>query len=131
LIAVDTNILVRLVSGDHPKQSAVAKALFAENSIWLSATVLLEAGWVLESIYELEAKEIAQVFWKILGLENVAVENRSGIEQALRWIEKGMDLADAFHLSLRPNLSRFMTFDLKMVKHCAREGLKDVQLAST
>jgi predicted nucleic-acid-binding protein len=42
MVAVDTNLLIRLLTADEPRQTAVAKSLFASQSIWIAKTVLLE-----------------------------------------------------------------------------------------
>jgi predicted nucleic-acid-binding protein len=42
MIAVDTNVLVRLLTGDDPKQTAAARSLFAAEPVWIAKTVLLE-----------------------------------------------------------------------------------------
>jgi predicted nucleic acid-binding protein len=39
MIAVDTNVLVRLLTGDEPQQEAAARSLFASESIWIAKTV--------------------------------------------------------------------------------------------
>jgi hypothetical protein len=36
VIAVDTNVLVRLLTGDEPKQEAAARSLFASETIWIA-----------------------------------------------------------------------------------------------
>ena len=51
MIAVDTNILVRLLTEDDPKQTTAARSVFAAGPIWIAKTVLLETGWVLRSHY--------------------------------------------------------------------------------
>ncbi len=51
MIAVDTNVLVRLLTGDDPEQEAASRALFARQSIWIAKTVLLETAWVLRSLH--------------------------------------------------------------------------------
>jgi predicted nucleic-acid-binding protein len=53
-IAIDTNILVRILVDDQnaEHQCASARALIAEaGSVWVSPTVLAETSWVLESVY--------------------------------------------------------------------------------
>jgi predicted nucleic-acid-binding protein len=52
--AVDTNVLVRLLTWDDPQQGTAAKSLFAAGPIWIAKTVLLETGWVLRSLYGFE-----------------------------------------------------------------------------
>ena len=75
MIAVDTNVLVRLLTGDEPKQEAAARSLFASEPIWIAKTVLLETGWVLSSLYGFEESAIHDAFTKLLGLKNVHVED--------------------------------------------------------
>ena len=50
MIAVDTNVVVRLLAQDDPKQAA-ARTLFAAGPIWIAKTVLLETEWELRTVY--------------------------------------------------------------------------------
>ena len=45
MLAIDTNLIVRYLTGDHPRQSAKAKALIDGNDVFVCTTVLLEAEW--------------------------------------------------------------------------------------
>ena len=56
MIAVDTNVLVRLLTGDEPEQAAAARRLFASEAIWIGKTVLLETGWVLRGLSSPKAR---------------------------------------------------------------------------
>ena len=47
MVAVDTNVLVRLLTGDEPAQSARARAIFERETVLLAKTVILESEWVL------------------------------------------------------------------------------------
>jgi predicted nucleic-acid-binding protein len=49
LLAVDTNVIVRLLTQDDRKQAAAAAAIFATEDVWIAKTVLLETAWVLKS----------------------------------------------------------------------------------
>jgi predicted nucleic acid-binding protein len=51
MIAVDTNVLVRLLTGDHPKQEMAARSILARDSVWVAKTVILETAWVLSRLY--------------------------------------------------------------------------------
>ncbi len=53
MVAVDTNVLVRLVTNDHPAQAARAAAVFRAGPVFISKSVLLEAEWVLRYSYDL------------------------------------------------------------------------------
>jgi predicted nucleic acid-binding protein len=62
--AVDTNVLVRLITRDDPKQVAAAES-FVTKGAWVSHVVLAETLWVLESVYELGAAR-HRWFWRWL-----------------------------------------------------------------
>src|SRR6266699_3267281 len=102
MIAVDTNVLVRLLTGDDAKQQADARSLFATGSIWIAKTVLLETGWVLRSLYGYEESVIREALAKLLGLKNVHAEDESAVAAALTYVAQGVELADAMHLRSRP-----------------------------
>jgi len=52
-IAVDTNVIVRLLTVGGAKQAVAACSLFAAEPIWIAKTVWLEANWVLRSLWRL------------------------------------------------------------------------------
>jgi len=83
MIAVDTNVLVRLLTGDEPRQAAAARSLFASEPIWIAKTVLLETGWVLRSLYGFEESAIREALTRLLGLKNVRTEDESSVAAAL------------------------------------------------
>src|SRR4051794_35676510 len=83
MTAVDTKVVVRLLTADDPAQAANAKSLFAAESIWISKTVLLETAWVLTSLYGFRTAEVSAAFIKLLGLPNVQTESKR--KQHPRW----------------------------------------------
>jgi predicted nucleic-acid-binding protein len=46
VIALDTNIIVRLVTADDPGQLEAARAIFKAGDLWICKTVFLETEWV-------------------------------------------------------------------------------------
>ena len=42
MIAVDTNVLIRLITRDDPRQAARAASLMQTEEVWIGKTVLLE-----------------------------------------------------------------------------------------
>jgi predicted nucleic-acid-binding protein len=126
MIAVDTNVVVRLLTADDPKQAAVARSLFATQPIWIGKTVLLETGWVLRSLYRFEESAIRDAFTRLLGLENVHTEDKSSIAAALALTIHGIELADAIHLSSRPPGASFVSFDQSFVRRAKRAGATEV-----
>ena len=85
MIAVDTNVLVRLLTADDPKQTAAVRALFAAETIWIAKTVLLETAWVLRSLYGFEETAISDAFTRLLGLKNVLAEHEPSVAARLRF----------------------------------------------
>jgi predicted nucleic-acid-binding protein len=126
MVAVDTNVLVRLLTGDEPKQAAAARALFAAGPVWIAKTVFLETGWVLRSLYGFEESAIRDAFTKLLGLKNVHAEDESSLAAALALTEHGVELADAIHLSSRPPGARFVSFDRAFVQRAKRAGVSGI-----
>ena len=60
MIAADTNVIVRLLTDDEPRQTAQARRLFETETIFLPKTVLLEAEWVLRRLYRLDPLPVAR-----------------------------------------------------------------------
>jgi len=58
VLAVDTNIVVRLLTGDDATHSKKARDLFAHEAVYLSKTVVLETEWVLTRAYGFDMKSI-------------------------------------------------------------------------
>ncbi len=126
MIAVDTNVLVRLLTGDDREQAAAARGLFATQQIWIAKTVLLETGWILGSLYGFKESAIREAFTKLLGLKNVLVEDEPSVAAALALTMHGIELADAMHLSSRPHGTAFLSFDQSFVRLARRAGAADV-----
>ncbi|NUN16716.1 MAG: type II toxin-antitoxin system VapC family toxin [Myxococcales bacterium] len=116
MIAIDTNIIVRLLTRDDAEQYHVSKKLFEAEEIHIPDTVILETEWVLRFAYEFEPNEICNAFRKLFGLANVKLANDFTVAQAINWYEQGLDFADAFHLALSQNAESIKTFDDKFIK---------------
>jgi len=126
MTAVDTNVVVRLLTGDDPKQAATARALFASEPIWIAKTVLLETGWVLRSLYGFEESAIRAAFIKLLGLKNVYAEDEPSVAAALALTAHGIELADALHLSSKPPGAVYVSFDQQFVRRAIHAGVAEV-----
>jgi len=125
VLAVDTNVVVRLLVNDDERQGAKARALFESGDVWIGATVLLEAAWVLESVYGLDAVEAAESLDRLLGLPNVRIENPGAIATALAAAKQGVELADALHLCRAPEDVEFATFDRALAR--SAQGLRAIR----
>jgi len=121
MIAIDTNVLVRLLVDDDPEQSRRARRLFERETVWIGATVLLEAAWVLDAVYERTQPEITASLRAVLGLPNVHTESPAAIASALDAADAGLDFADAIHVCCAsPDAAAFFTFDRNLVRRAAR-----------
>ena len=80
--AVDTNILVRLITRDDPKQLVAAEA-FITKGAWVSTVVLAETAWVLGAVYELGHDEIATVVEMLLSHEHLSLQDTEVVAAAL------------------------------------------------
>jgi len=109
MIAVDTNVLVRLVVRDDAVQAGRAAALFEQNEIYICKTVLLETEWVLRFSYELDGAAILAALRGVVGLPQVSVEDSLAVAEALDCLETGMDFADALHEASSPEAAQFAT----------------------
>lgn len=120
MLAVDTNVVVRLVTNDNPAQAKRAAAAFASDDIFVAKSVLLETEWVLRFSYRLDRESILRGLRGILGLPNLTAEDGLRVAQALIWYEAGLDFADALHLASSSEAQRFGTLDNALVKRARR-----------
>lgn len=120
MIALDTNVVVRLLVDDHPEQTRRARRLIEANTVLILPTVLLESEWVLRGAYRLVPGVIADSFRKLLGVPGVTAESAASIARAIDWYESGLDFADALHLALAHETEALATFDLKLARRAAR-----------
>ncbi|MGB5081780.1 MAG: type II toxin-antitoxin system VapC family toxin [Burkholderiales bacterium] len=85
--AVDTNVLVRLVTRDDAKQVAAAEA-FVEKGAWVSHLALAETTWVLSAVYELEHSAIATAIEMLLNHKDLTLEESEAVSNALETFRK-------------------------------------------
>ncbi len=116
MIAVDTNVLVRLLTGDDAAQYKASERLFASTPIFIPDTVLLETEWVLRAAYELTPADVCDAYRSLLGLANVNVADGQRVARAIAWHEDGLDFADALHLAHSQDHEAMKTFDANFIK---------------
>ncbi len=120
MIALDTNIIVRVVTRDDATQHAAAVEVMRSPQLFVSRTVLLETAWVLTHTYALERAIVGRALSALVGYPNMTIEDRGSVLRALAWHSQGMDIADAFHLSSPRDVTHFATFDKKLAAAAAR-----------
>ena len=80
--AVDTNVLVRLLTRDDPKQVALADA-FIEQGAWVSVLALAEATWVLAVVYERNAAQVALAVEMLLNHQHLTLQEPEAVTATL------------------------------------------------
>lgn len=119
-IAIDTNVLVRLLVRDDEAQYAAARRLVnhaatAEVPVLILLGALLETEWVLRSRYKLDKASIAGAFAALLESSDVEFEHAPTVEEALYvWAQHPhADFADCLLTARAAHLGRsqFVTFD--------------------
>jgi predicted nucleic-acid-binding protein len=123
-ITVDTNILIRAVVRDHPRQAAAAAKLLREaETIAAPLPCLCEFAWVLRSVYGLSPRDIHAAILALLNTANVAV-NRPAVEAGLAVLAAGGDFADGLIAFEGKFLGgeTFLSFDRKAVALLTKQG---------
>jgi predicted nucleic-acid-binding protein len=126
MLAVDTNVIVRLIIDDDPQQSHAVRLLLRTEAFWISKSVVLEMIWVLESFYRYDRATVHELFEILVGMANVEIEDKTEVIEALDLMSHGVDPADAMHLASTPHGTKFVTFDRDMVRTAKRAGATKV-----
>jgi len=82
MLAVDTNVLVRLLARDDAKQAAAADRAIAKGA-WISTLVLAEVVWVLEAVYQRSPKQLMAALDLLLAHESLVVQDADVVAAAL------------------------------------------------
>lgn len=122
MIAIDTNVLLRVMLEGDPVQTPVARRLLSSEAIYVPATVLLEAAWSLRTRSGRTRAEIARALSMLVAASNVSVQEPHAVASALAWTEQGLDIADALHLATAQQCSAFLTFDDRFIRRASRVG---------
>lgn len=122
MIALDTNILARLVCKDHPQQLLAARQLVKGNACFIPLTVTLELEWVLRAAYRLERTVIGDTYDALLQVRNLHFEREPAIQQAVAYYRAGMDFADALHQAGAEGCEALATFDKSFAAISEKSG---------
>lgn len=80
--AVDTNVLVRLITRNDPRQVASADQ-FVKKGAWVSHLALAETTWVLASVYQRSAAEVATAVELLLNHRELTLQDSEVVAAAL------------------------------------------------
>lgn len=122
MIAVDTNIIVRLAVRDDEVHYQKVLALLKEHDFYIAKTVQLEIEWVLRSRYKQSRQDIADFFTLLLQKTKIICELEAELINAVCWYRLGADFADAMHLASVKDKT-FYTFDSVFCRNAIKEGI--------
>ena len=99
--AVDTNVLVRLLTRDDPKQVTAAESFVARGA-WVPHLALAEATWVLSSVYDRSPDDIATAVEMLLSHEHLTLQDSDAVEAAMTSFRKrpGLGFSDCLVLEV-------------------------------
>jgi predicted nucleic acid-binding protein len=80
--AADTNVLVRLITRDNPRQAAAADTFVADGA-WVSVLALAEAIWVLRKVYQIGPADIAAAVELLLKHQSLTLQDADAVVAAL------------------------------------------------
>lgn len=117
MIGLDTNVVVRLLVNDDDAQHARAlealRHVDSQNPAYITHIVLVETWWVLTRSYKTGPEVAVSAVRALVANDEVAVERPEFVQQALRAVEQGADLADAMidATQRRSGCDESVTFD--------------------
>ena len=125
MLALDTNVLVRVLVADDPaQQRAALRRLRAMQErgepAFVPTVVLAELAWVLASAYDYERKAIAAALRGVLSTPPLVVAQRGSVAAAIAEYEKGRaDFADYLivELARAEGCTKVLTFDRRLLRH--------------
>jgi predicted nucleic-acid-binding protein len=119
MLAVDTNILVRLIVRDDAVQVRTAESAVAKGA-WVSHLVLAETMWVLDAVYDLSREKVATAVDMLLNHEVLTVQDAEIVELAVAQFRArgGIDFSDCLVLEIARKAGHMplATFDRDFAK---------------
>lgn len=117
--AIDTNVLVRLLTRDDVGQAAAADA-FVRAGAWVSLVALAEAAWVLTTVYGRNSGELATSIEMLLEHRELVLQDPDVVSAALDRFRKrpALGFSDCLLLEIARKAGHlpFGTFDRHLGK---------------
>jgi predicted nucleic-acid-binding protein len=132
MISLDTNILVRLLTNDDPRQAQKARAaldlaLQDQHQIWVSLVVTCELVWVFQRLYGYDKAQLTLALNALLKFSGLEMENPKAVKTALDAMRyTSADFADILlgYLSAEHGAAHVLTFDKKAAKLSTHQLLR-------
>jgi predicted nucleic-acid-binding protein len=117
--AIDTNVIVRLITRDDPGQTASAEN-FIRGGAWVSVVALAEAVWVLSAVYELGSKDLATAVEMLLNHRDLVLQDAERVASAVAVFraKPSLGFSDCLmlHLARKAGHLPLGTFDRNLAK---------------
>jgi predicted nucleic-acid-binding protein len=119
VVFVDTNVFLRILTGDHTRMAADSKRLIeraesGEVELHTSHLALAEIVWTLGSQYDVSRMEIAAMMRDLLGLRSLHVDHKEMLGDAIDlFAAANVDFIDAYHAVdvSRRGIERVVSYD--------------------
>jgi predicted nucleic acid-binding protein len=105
-LLLDTNVIVRFLTGDHSAHSPRSRSLFAraaagDVTLVVTDLALAETVWVLQSFYKLDRGAIAAALTDLIESAGIEVQNKARLLSALRsFAQTDVNFVDAYHVAI-------------------------------
>ena len=117
--AVDTNVLVRLITRDDSRQAISAEG-FVEKGAWVPLLALAEAMWVLVTVYKLGPSALASAIEMLLNHRDLVLQDSEVVAAALSLFrtKPSLGFSDCLmlHLARQAGHLPLGTFDRNLAK---------------
>jgi len=130
MIGLDTNVLVRYIAQDEPKQSALATKLIdsltQDNPGFITIVTIVELVWVMQSCYQLTKVEIVNILNTLVATKELIIENTETVIRATRIFSLSKaDFSDCLieRSADKAGCQYSVTFDLGAIKHAGFKSL--------
>jgi predicted nucleic acid-binding protein len=111
MVALDSHLLIRFLTGDDPSQYQASRTIFAQEQIFLSESVLLETGWLLQHAYGYTPQQISHALSQLCGLPNVTLASPERVQFAFTAVAAGVGWSEAFHWAQAEACTQLLTVD--------------------
>lgn len=131
MIGLNTNVLVRYIMQDDPRQSSKAtrliESLNSESPGFVAVVSVVELYWVLTSCYGLSGRDVKQALEALLRAKQIVVDRADQVLRALRVFDDGKaDFADCLieRIASAAGCAETLTFDADAAKHAGMSLLR-------
>ena len=131
MIGLDTNVLVRYIMQDDPRQSPKAtrliESLDSESPGFIPVISLVELVWVLTSCYGLGGHDVKRALETLLRAKQLVIDRADQVLRALRVFDGGKaDFADCLieRIASSVGCQETVTFDTGAAKHAGMSLLR-------